>query len=141
MQILFNYPHVINKNFRSKYNGIKWINNQESFIKWCRGETGYPMVDAGMRQLNKTGYMHNRARMITAGFLCKHLLIDWRWGEAYFAKKLLDPAIAIVVTPGSLISDECEGGINPGSGYVRFALMPTMEEMHEAAEKLKKLNL
>lgn len=90
MQILFNYPHVINNNFRPKYNGIKWLNNKADFNKWCQGETGYPMVDAGMRQLNKTGYMHNRARMITAGFLCKHLLIDWRWGEAYFAEKLLD---------------------------------------------------
>ena len=90
MQILFNFPHVVKNNFRLKYNGIKWRNNKEEFKKWCDGLTGYPMVDAGMRQLNRTGYMHNRSRMITAGFLCKHLLIDWRWGEAYFAKKLLD---------------------------------------------------
>lgn len=90
MQILFQFPHVVNENFKSKYDGIKWLNNQDDFKKWCKGNTGYPMVDAGMRQLNKTGYMHNRVRMITAGFLCKHLLIDWRWGEAYFAKKLLD---------------------------------------------------
>lgn len=90
MQILFHFPKVVDNNFRSKYDGIKWLNNEADFEKWCKGETGYPMVDAGMRQLNKTGYMHNRVRMITAGFLCKHLLIDWRLGEAYFAKKLLD---------------------------------------------------
>jgi deoxyribodipyrimidine photo-lyase len=90
MQILFHFPYVISENFKSKYDGIKWLNNEDDFKKWCEGNTGYPMVDAGMRQLNKTGYMHNRVRMITAGFLCKHLLIDWRWGEAYFAKKLLD---------------------------------------------------
>ncbi len=90
MQILFHYPRVVHQNFKSKYDGIKWRNDQSDFEKWCLGQTGYPMVDAGMRELNKTGYMHNRVRMITAGFLCKHLLIDWRWGEAYFASKLLD---------------------------------------------------
>ena len=90
MQILFHFPKVVTDNFKSKYNRIEWRNNIGEFKKWCVGETGYPMVDAGMRQLNKTGYMHNRVRMITAGFLCKHLLIDWRWGEAYFAEKLLD---------------------------------------------------
>ncbi|MDO6812845.1 cryptochrome/photolyase family protein [Tenacibaculum soleae] len=90
MQILFHFPKVVTNNFRQKYDVVPWRNNEEEFKKWCKGETGYPMVDAGMRQLNKTGYMHNRVRMITAGFLCKHLLIDWRWGEAYFAEKLLD---------------------------------------------------
>ncbi|MDX8340221.1 deoxyribodipyrimidine photo-lyase [Draconibacterium sp. IB214405] len=90
MQILFHFPRVVNENFRAKYNGIQWRNNEKEFERWCAGETGYPIVDAGMRELNKTGYMHNRVRMITASFLCKHLLIDWRWGEAYFAKKLLD---------------------------------------------------
>ncbi|CAM1348550.1 cryptochrome/photolyase family protein [Tenacibaculum insulae] len=90
MQILFHFPKVVTTNFRQKYDAVPWRNKQEEFKKWCVGETGYPMVDAGMRQLNKTGYMHNRVRMITAGFLCKHLLIDWRWGEAYFAEKLLD---------------------------------------------------
>jgi deoxyribodipyrimidine photo-lyase len=90
MQILSNYPHVVTENFRAKYDNIEWRNNEADFKRWCRGETGYPIVDAGMRQLNGTGYMHNRVRMITAGFLCKHLLIDWRWGEAYFAEKLLD---------------------------------------------------
>ncbi|TLX78345.1 deoxyribodipyrimidine photo-lyase [Labilibacter sediminis] len=90
MQILYHFPQVVTRNFKPRYNGIRWINNKDDFKRWCEGHTGYPMVDAGMRQLNETGYMHNRIRMITAGFLCKHLLIDWRWGEAYFAKKLLD---------------------------------------------------
>ncbi len=90
MQILYHFPKVVSNNFRSKYDAIQWRNNEEEFKKWCDGNTGYPMVDAGMRQLNETGYMHNRVRMVTAGFLCKHLLIDWRWGEAYFATKLLD---------------------------------------------------
>jgi deoxyribodipyrimidine photo-lyase len=90
MQILFHYPKVVHQNFKSKYNGVKWRNDPDDFENWCKGQTGYPMVDAGMRELNSTGYMHNRVRMITAGFLCKHLLIDWRWGEAYFASKLLD---------------------------------------------------
>jgi deoxyribodipyrimidine photo-lyase len=90
MQILFHYPKVVNENFKSKYNFIPWRNNEAEFKLWCEGKTGYAIVDAGMRQLNKTGYMHNRVRMITASFLCKHLLIDWRWGEAYFASTLLD---------------------------------------------------
>jgi deoxyribodipyrimidine photo-lyase len=90
MQILFSFPHVVTGNFKSKFDNILWRNNEREFERWCRGETGYPIVDAGMRQLNETGFMHNRVRMITAGFLCKHLLIDWRWGEAYFARKLLD---------------------------------------------------
>ena len=90
MQILFHFPHVEFASFKSKYNKIKWLNNKQDFKKWCNGETGYPLVDAGMRQLNATGYMHNRVRMITASFLVKHLLIDWRWGENYFAQKLLD---------------------------------------------------
>jgi deoxyribodipyrimidine photo-lyase len=90
MQILFNFPEVVTGNFKPKYNNIEWRNNEEEFERWCNGETGYPLVDAGMKQLNTTGYMHNRVRMIAAGFLCKHLLTDWRWGEAYFASKLLD---------------------------------------------------
>jgi len=90
MQILFSFPRVITMNFKTKYNNIQWRNNENEFEHWCNGETGYPIVDAGMRQLNETGYMHNRVRMITAGFLCKHLLIDWRLGESYFAQKLLD---------------------------------------------------
>lgn len=90
MQILFHFPKSINHNFKSKYNGIQWQNNEHHFNAWCKGETGYPLVDAGMHELNQTGYMHNRVRMVVASFLVKHLLIDWRWGEAYFAQKLLD---------------------------------------------------
>ena len=90
MQILFNFPSVVQGNFKSKYNFIPWRNNEDEFKLWCDGKTGYPIVDAGMNELNKTGYMHNRVRMIVASFLNKHLLIDWRWGEAYFAEKLLD---------------------------------------------------
>ncbi|MEL6987342.1 MAG: deoxyribodipyrimidine photo-lyase, partial [Bacteroidota bacterium] len=89
-QILSAFPHVERNAFRSKYEAIEWENNEEDFEKWCNGITGYPMVDAGMRELNATGHMHNRVRMIVASFLTKHLLIDWRWGEAYFARKLLD---------------------------------------------------
>ena len=86
-QILWHFPHAATKPFREKYDTIEWRNMEGEFKKWCEGETGYPIVDAGMRELNTTGYMHNRVRMVTASFLCKHLLIDWRWGEAYFAKK------------------------------------------------------
>ena len=90
MQIIYHFPNVVGSNFKKKYDSIQWRNNLQEFEKWKVGETGYPIVDAGMRELNATGYMHNRVRMVAAGFLCKHLLIDWRWGEAYFAKKLLD---------------------------------------------------
>ena len=90
MQILYHFPQVVNNSFKPKYDNIKWINNESHFKKWCEGQTGYPIVDAGMRELNETGFMHNRLRMITASFLCKHLLTDWRWGEAYFAEKLND---------------------------------------------------
>ena len=89
-QILSHFPHVEKNAFRAKYDEIEWENNEAHFEAWCKGETGYPMVDAGMRELNNTGHMHNRVRMIVASFLTKHLLIDWRWGEAYFAAKLLD---------------------------------------------------
>ncbi len=94
MTILFHFPKVVTQSFKRKYDDIPWRNNEEEFDAWCRGETGYPMVDAGMRQLNETGWMHNRVRMVTASFLTKHLLIDWRWGEAYFAEKLLDYELA-----------------------------------------------
>ncbi len=90
MCILWYFPHVISGSFKPAYNKIQWRNNELEFEKWCKGETGYPIIDAGMRELNATGFMHNRVRMITASFLVKHLLIDWRWGEAYFAYKLLD---------------------------------------------------
>ena len=90
MQILWHFPHTHKDAFKSKYDRIEWRNNEDEFNLWCKGQTGYPLVDAGMRQLNKTGFMHNRVRMLVGSFLCKHLLIDWRWGEAYFAEKLHD---------------------------------------------------
>jgi deoxyribodipyrimidine photo-lyase len=89
--ILWQFQHVrLGESCKKEYDKIKWRNNEKEFKAWCEGTTGYPIVDAGMRELNATGFMHNRVRMITASFLTKHLLIDWRWGEAYFAKKLLD---------------------------------------------------
>ena len=94
MQILWHFPHTSKKSFKTKYDRIEWRNNEAEFLKWCNGETGYPLVDAGMRQLNETGFMHNRIRMLVGSFLCKHLLIDWRWGEAYFAEKLHDYEMA-----------------------------------------------
>ncbi|UII24090.1 cryptochrome/photolyase family protein [Fulvivirga ligni] len=92
--ILWHFPRVVNENFQTKYDSLRWRNSEKDFKKWCEGKTGYPMVDAGMRELNTTGYMHNRVRMVVASFLTKHLLIDWRWGEAYFAEKLLDYELA-----------------------------------------------
>lgn len=94
MQILWHYPHTLSKSFKPKYDRILWRNNETEFKQWCEGKTGYPLVDAGMRQLNQTGFMHNRVRMLVGSFLCKHLLIDWRWGEAYFAEKLHDYEMA-----------------------------------------------
>ncbi len=88
--ILWHFPQVVHHNFSRKYDGIQWRNDESEFLNWCTGKTGYPIVDAGMRELNETGYMHNRVRMIVASFLTKHLLIHWSWGEAYFAQKLLD---------------------------------------------------
>lgn len=90
MMILYHFPRVEHNNFKSQYDAIAWRNNEFEFEQWCTGNTGYPIVDAGMRELNRTGFMHNRVRMITASFLTKHMLIDWQWGEAYFAQKLLD---------------------------------------------------
>ena len=88
--IIWHFPHVVAGSFKPAYDAILWRNDPDEFEAWCQGKTGYPIVDAGMRELNATGFMHNRVRMIVASFLTKHLLIDWRWGEAYFAKKLLD---------------------------------------------------
>jgi deoxyribodipyrimidine photo-lyase len=92
--ILWHFPNVVDHAFKPAYDHISWKNNEDDFKKWCEGKTGYPIVDAGMRELNATGFMHNRVRMIVASFLTKDLLIDWRWGEAYFAKKLLDYELA-----------------------------------------------
>jgi deoxyribodipyrimidine photo-lyase len=88
--ILWHFPHVKESAFKKEYDQIEWRTNQDDFEKWCNGKTGYPLVDAGMRELNVTGFMHNRVRMVVASFLTKHLLIPWQWGEAYFAEKLLD---------------------------------------------------
>jgi len=94
MMILWHFPYAGFDSFKKQYDKIKWRNNEKEFKAWCEGNTGYPIVDAGMRQLNQTGWMHNRVRMVVASFLSKHLLIDWRWGEAYFAEKLLDYEMA-----------------------------------------------
>lgn len=94
MDILWHFPHVAVKPFKPAWENIPWRNNETEFECWCNGQTGYPLVDAGMRELNQTGYMHNRVRMIVASFLTKHLLIDWRWGETYFASKLHDYELA-----------------------------------------------
>jgi deoxyribodipyrimidine photo-lyase len=94
MMILHHFPKTMDHAFRTEYDRIKWINNEQQFKAWCNGETGFPLVDAGMRELNATGYMHNRVRMVVASFLTKDLLIDWRWGERYFARKLLDYEMA-----------------------------------------------
>lgn len=88
--IIYHFPHSAINSFRKDYDSIRWENNEDHFIAWCEGKTGYPLVDAGMRELNETGFMHNRVRMVTASFLSKHLLLDWRLGEAYFAMKLMD---------------------------------------------------
>ncbi|MEO8404521.1 MAG: deoxyribodipyrimidine photo-lyase [Chitinophagaceae bacterium] len=92
--ILWHFPQVVHQSFKPEYDKIRWRNNEKEFDAWCNGKTGYPIVDAGMRELNATGFMHNRIRMVVASFMTKHLLIDWRWGEAYFAKKLLDYDLA-----------------------------------------------
>jgi deoxyribodipyrimidine photo-lyase len=94
MDILWHFPHAAGKSFKPAYDFIPWLNNEADFERWCTGQTGYPLVDAGMRELNQSGFMHNRVRMVVASFLTKHLLIDWRWGEAYFASKLLDYELA-----------------------------------------------
>jgi deoxyribodipyrimidine photo-lyase len=88
--IFYHFPHTVHKAFKAAYDHIEWLNDEKQFQAWCEGKTGFPIVDAGMRELAETGFMHNRVRMITGSFLVKDLLIDWRWGEAWFAEKLLD---------------------------------------------------
>ena len=90
MMIMSHFPESSHEEFKQKYSQIQWRNDEAEFALWCAGKTGYELVDAGMRELNETGFMHNRVRMVVASFLVKHLLIDWRWGERYFAEKLLD---------------------------------------------------
>lgn len=94
MQMLWHHPRLVTEACKREYDNIRWRNNEEEFERWCKGETGFPIVDAGMRELNATGFMHNRVRMIAASFLVKDLLIDWRWGEAYFAQHLMDYELA-----------------------------------------------
>jgi deoxyribodipyrimidine photo-lyase len=94
MMILDHFPKTMDHAFKPEYDRIKWVNDEKQFKAWCNGETGFPLVDAGMRELNTTGYMHNRVRMVVASFLTKDLLIDWRWGERYFARRLLDYEMA-----------------------------------------------
>jgi deoxyribodipyrimidine photo-lyase len=89
-QILYHHPHVLQESFRENLRAIAWEDDERAFAAWCQGRTGYPIVDAAMRQLITSGWMHNRARMITASFLTKDLLIDWRWGEQFFMRHLLD---------------------------------------------------
>lgn len=84
------YPETAHQSFKEKYRNIDWVNDKQQFNKWKNGETGYPIVDAAMQELNQTGYMHNRMRMVTSQFLTKDLLIDWHWGETYFKDKLID---------------------------------------------------
>jgi deoxyribodipyrimidine photo-lyase len=92
--IVYCFPHSVQSSFKPQYDRIEWRHDEGDFQKWCEGNTGYPIVDAGMRELNETGFMHNRVRMIVASFFTKHLLLDWRWGERYFAEKLLDYEMA-----------------------------------------------
>lgn len=124
--IIYRFPHSAKDSFKPRYDKIKWQNDKEEFAKWCEGKTGYPIVDAGMRQLNQTGFMHNRVRMIVASFLCKHLLIDWRLGEKYFAEKLLDYDMASNVGGWQwVVGSGCDGApyfriFNPDSQTEKF---------------------
>lgn len=95
IQILYHFPAVVKENFNPRYNRLHWLNSEADFERWCKGQTGYPLVDAGIRELISTGYIHNRVRMVVASFLCKHLLIDWRWGELFFAQHLMDYDLAV----------------------------------------------
>ena len=106
MQILFHFPNSSTNSFKSKYDNIKWVNDKKMFEAWKNGKTGFPIVDAGMNELNKTGFMHNRVRMITSSFLCKQLLIDWRWGEKYFALKLNDYEMSAMLETGNGHQDQ-----------------------------------
>lgn len=128
--ILYHFPQIPNKAFKPAYDGIEWQNNEADFEKWCAGKTGYPLVDAGMRELNTTGFMHNRVRMLVASFLCKHLLIDWRWGEAYFAKKLLDYDMAANVGGWQWAA----GSGNDAAPY--FRIFSPMEQLKKFDSKL-----
>lgn len=124
--IIYHFPHSADSSFKPQYDKIKWNNDEDDFQKWCAGKTGYAIVDAGMRELNETGFMHNRVRMIVASFLCKHLLINWKWGEKYFAQKLLDYDLASNVGGWQwVVGSGCDGApyfriFNPDSQTEKF---------------------
>ena len=124
--IIYHFPHSATSSFKPQYDKISWSNDSQDFQKWCEGKTGYPIVDAGMRELNETGFMHNRVRMVVASFLSKHLLIDWRFGEKYFAEKLLDYDLASNVGGWQwVVGSGCDGApyfriFNPQSQAERF---------------------
>ena len=135
MQILWHFPHTRNKSFRPKYDRIEWRNNEAEFEKWKTGQTGYALVDAGMRELNTTGYMHNRVRMLVASFLCKHLLIDWRWGETYFAEKLLDYDMSANVGNWQWAAGS---GVDAAPYFRIFNPMTQVEKFDKQKEYIKK---
>ena len=135
MQILWHFPNTYKDAFKPKYDRIEWRNNDNEFKAWCEGKTGYPLVDAGMRQLNETGFMHNRVRMLTASFLCKHLLIDWRWGEAYFAEKLHDYEMASNVGNWQWVAGS---GVDASPYFRIFNPTTQIEKFDKQLEYIKK---
>jgi deoxyribodipyrimidine photo-lyase len=135
MQILWHFPRTVHESFKKKYDHIVWRNDSSDFEKWKKGETGYALVDAGMRELNTTGYMHNRVRMLVASFLCKHLLIDWRWGEAYFAEKLLDFELSSNVGNWQWASGS---GVDAAPYFRIFNPMTQIEKFDKERQYIKK---
>ena len=135
MQILWHFPNTYKDAFKAKYDRIEWRNNDHEFKAWCEGKTGYPLVDAGMRQLNETGFMHNRVRMLVASFLCKHLLIDWRWGEAYFAEKLHDYEMASNVGNWQWVAGS---GVDASPYFRIFNPTTQIEKFDKQLEYIKK---
>ncbi len=135
MQILWHFPNTYKDAFKAKYDRIEWRNNDYEFKAWCEGKTGYPLVDAGMRQLNETGFMHNRVRMLVGSFLCKHLLIDWRWGEAYFAEKLHDYEMASNVGNWQWVAGS---GVDASPYFRIFNPTTQIEKFDKQLEYIKK---
>ena len=135
MQILWHFPNTYKDAFKAKYDRIEWRNNDHEFKAWCEGKTGYPLVDAGMRQLNETGFMHNRVRMLVGSFLCKHLLIDWRWGEAYFAEKLHDYEMASNVGNWQWVAGS---GVDASPYFRIFNPTTQIEKFDKQLEYIKK---
>ncbi|MGY0392685.1 cryptochrome/photolyase family protein [Bizionia sp. KMM 8389] len=135
MQVLWHFPHTLTESFKAKYDAIKWRNNEAEFKAWCEGKTGYPLVDAGMRELNTTGFMHNRVRMLVGSFLCKHLLIDWRWGEAYFAEKLHDYEMASNIGNWQWVAGS---GVDAAPYFRIFNPTTQIEKFDKGLEYIKK---